>query len=173
MSPEGLWAHIQGTLGRKWLAAAFLFWGEEQFTVQPCKNSYFFKIPSKQTQSPTRLRPAVKRLCSHLCMPEQAGTVAYNTVPWWGKASAGRNSERSSCFHTANTAPSQGQWNINWHPDMLQPSKKGSERGRVAQGWLGDVKTWKSRESLSTEWPLPSAQEPGEEQTLGVNRAQG
>lgn len=98
-------------------------------------------------------------------MPEQAGTqTGHHWVTTWChggvRLAAGRNSECSICFHIANTPPepkeSAGQWDINLYPDMLQPSKGLGEQwkqpeGRVAQGWLGDVKTWKSRGNLATE----------------------
>lgn len=133
-----------------------LLWREEQLTAQPCNNSYFFNIPSKQTQSPTRLRPAVKRLWSHLCMPEQAGTQTGQSHGGV-KLLLGGTLNAPAAFTWQIQHQAQGQWDINLHPDMLQPSKKGSESRQREELLKDDLEmTWKSRESLTIAWPFPS-----------------
>lgn len=75
----------------------------------------------------------------------------------------------------ANTAPSPrttGQWDINFNPDMLQPSKKGSE-SRQSEELLKDVLEMLRLESPARASPLSGHshlhREPGEKQPLGVN----
>lgn len=90
--------------------------------------------------------------------------LSWDIVLWWGKTCTGRFSKSSSCFHIANPSPepkeSARQQDINLHPDMLRSSKRlGGQwkppEGKVAQGWLGGIKTWKSKGSLTTEQLLP------------------
>lgn len=127
------------------------------------------------------LRPAVKRLQSHLCMPEQAGTqtghqVVITQCHGGAKLLLGGTLNAPAAFTWQIQHQALGQWDINLQPDMLQPSKKGSE-SRQREELLKDGLEMLRLESPGRTSPLSGHshlyREPEGKQTLGVTRVQG
>lgn len=121
-------------------------------TQQNIKTLWYFKAGKKEFKK----RKTTKYLTSQKFIRDQKQLSIWHHFPVLPHT------------HQAGAAPSLTPWHV-----AKQEGQWKQAEGRVAQGWLGGGKTWKSRESLTTEWPAQGTggeTDPGSSQGTGVRQ---